>query len=81
MYLVFPQPIFQGASAVEQFTPASFQSMVAENPQPGLTWLVSGQLAGSYCRQPSLCPIGCRMQRHRNGSLSVPHPLHAPHLA
>ncbi|EFN59218.1 hypothetical protein CHLNCDRAFT_59562 [Chlorella variabilis] len=40
MYLVFPQPIFQGASAVEQFTPASFQSMVAENPQPGLTWLV-----------------------------------------
>lgn len=39
-YLLFPQPIYQGPSAIHQFTPASFKELVEEATQPELTWLV-----------------------------------------
>ncbi|KAL4853602.1 Thioredoxin-related transmembrane protein 2 [Chlorella vulgaris] len=41
IYLLFPQPIFRGASCLEHFTPASFHSMVLQDPQPAdVAWLV-----------------------------------------
>lgn len=45
-YLLFPQPIYRGASAIEQFTPASFHQLVVDSPQPAdVSWLVSRQHA------------------------------------
>ncbi|KAL4431224.1 hypothetical protein ABPG75_006480 [Micractinium tetrahymenae] len=39
-YLLFPQPIFKGPAAIEQFTPASFKALVEDAPDPEATWLV-----------------------------------------
>jgi hypothetical protein len=63
-YLLFPQPIYRGASAIEQFTPASFHQMVVESPQPAdVSWLVSWRrsLCCLLCTRPEpLCRPACR---------------------
>jgi hypothetical protein len=40
-YLLFPQPTFRGVSALQQLTPASFQSNIVDGSQSDETWLVS----------------------------------------
>lgn len=42
-YLLFPQPLFRGPSAVQALTPAAFKSLVEDAP-PGVSWLVRAVL-------------------------------------
>lgn len=45
LYLLFPQPIFKGPAAIEEFTPASFKALVEDAPEADTTWLVGAPLA------------------------------------
>jgi hypothetical protein len=41
LFLLLPQPIYQGPSRVEDLTPASFKEKVLDQPDSGIEWLVS----------------------------------------
>ena len=40
LWLLAPQPIYSGPTAVESFTPQTFKEAVLDNPEPGTAWLV-----------------------------------------
>ena len=63
MYLLFPQPLFSGPTAVRPLTPDAFKSLVEDGPSE-VAWLVRCLGCAGACTETRCCSSSCTCRLH-----------------
>lgn len=67
MYLLFPQPLFSGPTAVRPLTPDAFKSLVEDGPSD-VAWLVRCLGCAGACTETRCCSCTCRCHAPPDGT-------------